>query len=178
MREHLVLYGYYVDDWDWDFGSFWNHHYVLDEEYISDACSTTTSSQVTTIKFLYPFNIKKKYAIEGVIRGQFTMTASGATSTFTSYRVTVCKVHSDDTETELFSTDWVTINDSIIWDSTYSIGDEIVYPFWIDALDEEILDENERIFVKFEFNADNNAYLLHYNDATYNDITVDIPIRT
>lgn len=176
MRDHLIVYGYYVDDWEWDHGTFANHHYMLDEEYISDSCSTTTSSVLTLYKFLYPFKIKKTYAIEGRVKGEFTLSCSGTTSVVTSYRVTICKMHSDDTDTELKSTQWITVDDSIAWEDEISYDKK--YPFWIDVWEEQILNEYEQIYVKLEIKADAAMMVLHYNDSTFNDFWIDIPIRT
>ncbi len=177
MRDHLIVYGYYVDDWSWNYGTFANHHYVLDEEYVSESCSCTTSSTVTLYKFLYPFKIKKTYAIEGMAKGEFTLASSGATATVTSYRVTICKMHSDRTDTELKSTNWITVSDSIPFDHDDDISYDQKYPFWIDVWNEVILNENEQIYVKLEmYTVD--TILLHYNDSTFNDFWIDIPIRT
>ncbi len=177
MRDHLIVYGYYVDDWSWDHGKFASHHYVLDEEYVSEACSCTTSSTVTLYKFLYPFKIKKTYAIEGMSKGEFTIASSTASSAVTAYRVTICKMHSDETDTELKSTQWVTLNDVVAYDAAEGISYDVKYPFWIDIWEEVILEENEQIYVKLELEA-TNFTVLHYNDSTFNDFWIDIPIRT
>ena len=179
LRYYKVLYGYYTDDWDWAYGTFSNNHYVLDEDYISDGCSCTESSKASVsggIKFLYPFHIKKVYFIEGTIKGHITLTCSSATSTVTAYRVTVCSINEDTTDTELYTSGWVTVNDSLDWDSTYGVGEEKVYPFWIDAWEKSKLSEKDRIYVKVEVNADMWCYLLHTNDSTWEDLKIEIPI--
>lgn len=179
LRYHLELYGIDYDDWGIDFATFSDHTKILVEEYISDAVAYTSSSAASdTNKFIFPFHIKKKFFIEGTIKGQITLASSGATSHVTSYRVTVCSVNeSTSAEEELYSTGWVTIDDDLSWDSTYSIGEEKVYVFWIDAWEYEELGEFDRIFLKVQCNADANAVLWHSNDPTYEDIYVDIPVR-
>ena len=179
MRFHLELYGIDYDHWSIDFGTFDSATKILIEDYISDATSTTETSVASdTNKFIFPFHVKKTYFIEGTIEGQITVASSVATSTVTSYRVTVCKVNDNtDTESELFTTGWVTVNDTLEWDSTYSVGEERVYGFWIDAWEYEKLEEYDRIFVKVEVNADSNAVLWHSNNSTYNDLYIDIPLR-
>lgn len=179
MRYHLELYGIHYNDWEIDFGTFADHHKILVEKYINDATSTTETSEASdTNKFIYPFHVKKIYFIEGIIEGQITVASSTTTSTVTSYRVSVGKVNDNtDIESELFSTGWVTVADSLAWDSTYSIGTEMVYAFWIDAWEKEELDEFDRIYVNVEINADDNAVIWHSNDSTYNDIFIDVPLR-
>ena len=180
MRYYETFYGISPNDWEiTDFGTFQNHHKILERQYISDATSCAeTSAASDTNKFLFPHHIKKKYFIEGEISGHITIASSGATSTVTSYRVTVCKTNDNtNTDSELFSTGWVTVNTTLAWDGVYSIGEERVYPFWIDAWEYEELSEYERIFVKVEVNCDNNAVLWHSNDATYEDLKVEIPLR-
>jgi len=181
LRNYRLFYGIYTNDWTEDFGSgyFSDNHYLLVDEYISDGCTTTETSGCSsgvTNYFLYPHHIDKKYFIEGVIKGHITIAASGATSTVTSYRVIVCKIHTDGTDTELFSTGDIVVNDTLNWDSTYSIGDERVYPFWIDAWQNKELTKNERIFIKIHLEADSNAVLYHSNDSTWEDIKIEIPL--
>ena len=178
LRYVETFYGIDTSDWDIDFGSFSNHHKVLECDYISDAslCSDTSKASDTNM-FIFPHHIKKTYFIEGEIVGHITVASSGATSHVTSYKVTVCKMHNDNTETELFTTGWKTININLAWDAAYSIGEERVLPFWIDAWNYEKLTEYERIFVKVEFNCDSNAVLWHSNDSTYEDLRIEIPLR-
>ena len=196
MRMYETFYGIYKDDWEETFGSFSDHHYVLVKEYINEGCSCTeTSTASTTHKFLYPSHIKKTYFIEGVIDGHVTFASSTTTAYICSYRVTVCKVHEDTTETELFTTGWITVEDTLGWNAGYNIpsvieGEEgdVVYPFEIDAWEKEKLDEFERLYLKVEStcSADsnfiscteascNNVILWHANDATWTDIKIKIP---
>lgn len=178
MRYYETFYGIHTDDWSWDFGTFTSHPKVLVKEYINEACSTTNTSTATdTNEFLYPHHIKKEYFIEGVIEGHITVASSTATSTVTSYRVTVGKVNQETGKETLYSTGWVTVDDSIEWNSTYSIGKENVYPFWIDAWEKERLTEYDRIFIRVEVNGDNNCVLWHSNDSTWEDIKITIPLR-
>lgn len=178
-REVETFYGVHTNNWNINFGSFSNHNKLLVRDYISDGCSCTeTSAASDTNEFIYPNHIKKKYFIEGVIQGHITLAASTATSTVTSYRVLVGKVHENTgTKTELFSTDWITVNDTLTWNATYTVGKEIVYPFWIDAWNYAALDENERIYVKVEVTCSNTAVLYHSNDSTWQDLKIEIPLR-
>ena len=127
--------------------------------------------------FIFPHHIKKKYFIDGIISGQITIAASTVTSHITSYRVTICSMNEDTTDTELFTTGWVDVDDTLGWDSTYSVGDERVYSFWIDAWEYATLGEKDRIYLKVEAICDSTCVLWHSNDSTYNDLYVDIPLR-
>ena len=157
---------------------FADEHHLLDKDYISEGCSTLDSSEASvTHKFIYPHHIKKTYWIEGVVKGHITLGASDCTSTVTAYRATVCKIHLDNTETELATSGWVTVNDTLAWDAGLSVGEEMVYPFWIDVWDEQMLDEEERIYFKIEVTCNNCTHLYHSNDSTWEDLWVSIPFR-
>jgi len=177
MRDVITFYGYETDHWNFTFGPFANHTKLLEREYLSEACSCTQTSEASlSNKFIYQHHIKKTYFIEGVISGHVTFASSGATSYITSYRVTVCKVNENThIEDELFSTNWKTIDETLDWNSTYSYGDEIVFPFWIDAWNKEEIGEYDRIYVKVEANCDNNCVLWHDNNQTYEDLKINIP---
>lgn len=178
QRYYETFYGIHVDDWSWNFGTFTDHHKVLTKEYLNEGCACTETSEATdTNEFLYPHHIKKKYFIEGVISGHITLAASSATVTVTSFKVTVGKVNQETGKEELFTTGWITVNTTLTWNATYSVGDERVYPFWIDAWDYEELSEYDRIYVKVETNADDDTVLWHSNDATWEDIKITIPLR-
>lgn len=182
---HLELYGIHYSDWEINFGSFTNHSKILVENYISDACSTLDFSEATDIhKFIYPHHIRKIYFIEGIAEGQITFAASGATSTLYGYRATICKVHEDGTENELFSTGWIVVDDTFAWDAVYEVGEEIVYHFWIDCWEKAKLTEYERIYLKIETDTStctdsscSDCVLWHSNDATYEDVKIDIPLK-
>ena len=189
MRYYETFYGIHTDDWTVDFGTFSNHHKILVKEYISDGANCTeTSTASATNKFLYPHHIAKTYFIEGVIEGHITFAASGSTAYLCKYRVTLGKMNLDNTDTELFTTGWVTVDKTLDWDSTHSIGEEAVLPFWIDAWEYEKLDENERLYIKVESTcSDNSSFvtcstsqctnlvLYHSNDATWEDLKITIP---
>lgn len=178
MRYYETFYGIDTDDWKETFADpvFVDHTLLLTKEYISDGCATTDWSFANgTHKFLYPQHIKKTYFIEGVITGHITVGTYDSASTIVSYRVTVCKVNSDTTETELFTTGWVTLNDALTWDAGLGVGEERVYPFWIDAWQQQKLGEFDRIYVKVEFTAYANIIFWHSNDATWEDLKIEIP---
>ncbi len=179
LRYYETFYGIHTDNWEINFGLFSSHKKILTKDYINEGCSTTDTSTATATdnKFIYPHHIKKKYWIEGVITGQITIGASGCTSTVTSYRVTVCKMHENNDDDELFSTGWITVNDTLDWDNGLSVGDEMVYPFWIDAWRKRELSDKEKIYVKVEVKADVCAFLWHSNDATWEDLKIEIPLR-
>lgn len=178
MRYYETFYAINTDYWGWTHGSFADHKKILVKEYINEACNCTeTSTASTTSEFLYPHHISETYFIEGVIEGHITIACSSATSTVTSYRVTVCKVNKNTDKTELYTTGWVTVDDTLEWDSTYSIGEEAVYPFWIDAWEEQELGENDRIYVKVEVSGSNELILWHSNDSTWQDIKITIPFK-
>lgn len=178
LRYYETFYGIHTNDWAETFGSFANHHKLLVKEYISDGCDTTEASgtSLATHEFLYPHHLKKTYFIEGVVTGHITLVASACSTSVCSFRVTVCKMHEDNTPTELFTTGWVTVNDTLGWDAVYSVGDETVYPFWIDAWEKEKLTEFERIYIKIEVTTtDSCCSLYHSNDSTWEDIRITIP---
>lgn len=185
FRVYQTYYGIHVDDWAETFGSFANHHKLLVKEYINEGCSCTTSSIASdTNEFLYPHFIKEIYFIEGVIEGHVTFASSGCTSILTDYRVTVCKVHENTAETELFSTGWVIVNDTLGWNAVDGIPSiiageegEMVYPFWIDAWQHAELSDGERIFLKIETHITNCGVLWNSNDSTWEDVKITIPFK-
>jgi len=187
----MTFHGIHLDDWGVNFGNFSDHHKLLTEEYESDGCNSTANSSATlTYKFLYPEHIKKVYFIEGTINGHVTFAASSATAYICKYRVSVCKVHENTDEDELFTTGWVTVDDTLAYNATYGVGEEKVYPFRIDAWENEELNEFERIYIKIEStcgdsanfsncsaSACNDLVLWHSNDATWEDIKIEIPFK-
>lgn len=178
MRLYETFYAIHVDDWKINFGTFSDHNKILTKEYISVGCSTTDYSAASNVnEFIYPHHIKKKYFIEGVISGQITLAALSDDSTVTSYKVSIWKIHENNQKDELFTTGWIVVNDTLTWDAAYSIGEEMVYPFWIDAWEKEELSEKEKIFLKVEVNANNNTVLWHSNNATWEDIKIEIPFK-
>ena len=177
-RQFIKFYGIEYTDWAEDFGAFSNHTTLLVRDYISDACDTVESSTATdTHKFLYPFHIKKIYFVEGRIEGEICVAASTATSTCTQYRATLCKVHNDTTETELATTGWRTAGDTLGWDAAYSVGDEMVYHFYIDCYEKQTITEEERLYFKVEVQGSNTLVLLHSNDPTWTDVWLKVPFR-
>lgn len=182
MRYFETFFGIHTNDWTETFGlGFVDHRKLLVQEYINEACDTTDASgtSLATHEFLYPQHIKKIYFIEGVITGHITLVASTCTTDIVRYRTTVCKVHKDTgVKTELFTTGWVTLNRTLDWDAVYSVGDEGVYPFWIDAWEKEELTEFERIFLRVQVETtDSCCSLWHSNDATWEDVKVTIPFK-
>ena len=178
MRNYRTYYGIHINDYNVSFGGhFTDHAKLLMEEYISDGCSTEETSTATQdIEFLIPFHLAKTYFIEGTISGQITLASSSATATVTKYKVSVLKIHeTSGLQTSLYDTGWVTVSDTLAWDGTYSIGEEMVYPFWIDAYDKSTITENERIFIKIEVDADVNTVFYHSNDSTWEDFKIEIP---
>lgn len=178
MRYHQTFYGIHTTDWEINYPDFANHNKILVKDYISDGCATVDSSTANeTYKFIYPHHIKKTYFIEGVIEGHITLAASTATVTFANYRVTVCKVDDAGNTEELFSTGWVTINSGALgYNATYSVGDERVFPFWIDAWEKAELSENERIYVQVQTDSQANGVLYHSNDSTWEDFKITLPL--
>lgn len=198
MRYYETFFGIHKDDWTETFGSFANHHKVLVKNYINNGCMTTDSSTASaTYKFLYPHHIKKIYFIEGVIDGQVTFESSTVTGYLCAIRITVCKVNENTVETELFTTGWNVVNDTLGWDAANGVpgskeGEEgsVVYPFSIDAWQKEKLTELDRIYLKVESTCSTNnscvsctastctnVHLWHSNDATWEDIKVTIPFK-
>lgn len=177
-RSYLQFYGVKLNEWSETFGSFANYTYLLIPDYISDGNDTDDDTAASgTHKFLYPEHIKKKYWIEGRVEGEFCLAASGATSHITDYRVTICKVHDNGTESELVTTGWITVDDDLEWDATYEIGTEEVYHYWIDAYEEQELSDEERIYLKIQVTCDANAIIMHSNDPQWTDVWVEIPFR-
>lgn len=180
QREFRTFFGVSLDDWTHTFGSFSNTHFILLNEYVSEGCSTTESSEASnTHSFLYPHHIKKTYYIEGVIEGEICLTASSATSTVTSYRISLCITYdgSSSPDDELATTGWVTVDDTIIWDSGIGVGEEMVYHYWIDVWNEQKITELQRLYLKIEVNCNQYTHLMHSNDATWQDVWIDIPFR-
>jgi len=178
MRFYETFYAIHVDDWKINFGTFSDHHKILTKEYINVGCSTTDYTSASTVsEFIYPHNIKKTYFIEGVISGQITIAAHDGESTVTSYRVSLWKMNQNNKTDELFTTGWITVNDTLAWDAVYNIGEEMVYPFWIDAWEKEEISEKEKLYLKVEVNCNADTILWHSNNATWEDIRIEIPFK-
>lgn len=182
LRYYETFYGMHLTHWVFSFGGFINMHKILDKTYTSEGCDTEEYSVVseyedTGITFLYPDHIKKTYFIEGVIRGQVTFGAHGAEGTVGSYMVSIGKMNINTYEQILFTTGWIAINDTLDWNSEYSIGEEKNYPFRIDAWDYAELNEYDRIFVRVEFSGCSDVVFWHANDATWEDLKIEIPFR-
>ena len=174
MRYYETFYGIHTNHWTGSFGAFTNHNKILVKEYISDATSTEDTSPASDVnEFLYAHHIKKIYHIEGVITGHITLAATNVTCAITSFRVTLCKMHDDLTPTELFSTGWKTVDDTLTYED--EIGEERVYYFEIDAWEKETLTEFERLYVKVEVTADADTVLMNSNDADWEDVKITIP---
>jgi hypothetical protein len=189
MRLYETYYGIHTDDWQVNFGTFADHHKLLVKEYINEGCvCTELSSATNAIEFLLPQALKKTYFIEDVIEGHITYAASGATAYLCSYRATLCKMNTSTESSELFTTGWVTINRTFAWDAVYEVGDEYVLPFWIDAMDQEELGENDRLYLRIETSCscddsfatcDDSACthlaLYHGNDSEWEGVKITIP---
>jgi hypothetical protein len=189
MRVYETFYGIYTDNWTVNWGTFSNQHHLLVKEYISDGCNCTEHSSPTGgLYFIYPHHLAKTYFIEGVIEGQITIGCEGADAYVCAYKVTVGKMHENGTDTPLFSTQWVYLYYFLDWDSEYEVGEEIVFPFWIDAWSKAKVDEFERIYVKVEVSTSSDdgyddcetteyrdAVIWHSNDATWEDLKITIP---
>jgi len=178
QREFIDFYGIYTYDWTTSWGTYSDIHELLVTNYISDGCSTADSSEASVIHaFLFQHYIKKTYYVEGVIEGNICVAASGCTSSVTSFRVTVSTMNENTSESEIGSTGWVTVNDTLAWDAGLSVGDEIVYHFWIEVWEEHVITDKEKIFVKIEVNCNSCTHLMHSNDETWKDVWVKIPFR-
>jgi len=182
MRLVETFYGMSLNNLSVTFGSFSNHKYILNEEYENDGCDSVDASMITdgvTIDFIYPDHIKKIYFIEGTIKGHITLGSSECTATVGGYKVTIYKIHENTTETSLFTTGWIMVNDELDWNGEYGIGEEKVYPFRIDAWEYQELTDKERIFVRVEFTncTDGCLILWHSNDSTWEDFKISIPFR-
>jgi len=179
-RQYLKFYGVSLDDWTETFGTFSNTHKLMLREYRSDAVSYDDSSEASlTNSFLYPFDIERKYYLEGTAEGEFTLAASGCTSTVTSYRVTICKTYKSAAvpDAELATTQWRTVNFELSWDAVNSIGQERVMPFYIHVSPEQQLTEGQRLYLKIEVNCNSCTRLMHTNDPEWTDIWIDIPFK-
>lgn len=177
----IKFLGIKYDDWEENFATFANHQYLLVRDYISDGCNCSDTSSISdsnVYEFLYPFNIAKRYFMEGRIEGEFTLAASGATSFVTDYTVTVWKINDEtNTSTQLATTNVRTVDTTLAWDSDLSVGDEIVYHYWIELLDEKEITENDRLFIRIEVTGSNTLVLYHENAGSFEDVWVKLPFR-
>lgn len=178
MRFYETFYAVHNNHQEINFGTFAGHHKLLVKNYINEACLTTDYSSATLVsEFIYSHHIKKTYFIEGTIKGQITLAAQSDDSTVTSYKISLWKIHENNEKNELFTTGWVTVDDALIWDATYDIGEDRVYAFEIDAWEKEELSDKERFFLKVEVNCNAYTVLWHSNSATWEDIKIEIPFK-
>ena len=182
QREVRTFYGIYITHWYENFGTFANYHYLLVNDYISTGCKTIDSSEASvTHDFLYQSHIKKTYFIEGRVEGHITLASSECTAHATDYTVEIWKMNEDNTPELLDTTGVREIDWTFGWDATYGVPDtdtgDVVFPFYIDVKQEKKLDEHDRIFIRVIVTCDSCCHLMHTNDATWEDIKVDIPFR-
>jgi hypothetical protein len=178
------MYGIYIDDWEWSYGSFIGIHHTLTKEYINEGCSTgdwTVLDDPTftnTVYFLYPHWIKKQYYIEGVVEGHFTLSCLNDDETIVSYEIKLMTMNSLSTATQIGTTGSITVTKTLTWDAVLGVGDEIVFPFFIDISTEKKVLDGERIYVEITIvTTDVNGILYHSNDATWEDFMINIPLR-
>lgn len=189
-----TMYGVYLQDWTVTYGIAGpfagDVNYILTKEYYNEGCMTndvtTLASGSNTIRFLYPFWIKKQYYIEGNIEGHFTVSCMYDDGELTSYEVALWKVDNYGTTTRIGTTGTITpLNVSFTWDATYDVGTEIVYPFTIETTDYltnlpsevKVLDK-ERLYVEITLVTTTEYLILyHSNDATWEDFKISIPFR-
>jgi hypothetical protein len=64
------------------------------------------------------------------------------------------------------------------WDGTLGVGDEWVYPYYMNIdVEKKVLDD-ERLYVELTIVvADTKMILYHSNDATWEDFKISIPFR-
>lgn len=186
-RYYETFYGINTYHWDVTWGNpsayGWQGH-ILAKNYLSDGVSTISYSDWDTdgVRFLYPHNIKKHYVIEGVIEGHLTFIGQpiGDTSWVSDFTVEVLKVTESGDETILATTGNVSVTTSLAYDGTWHLGEEIVFPFWIDVFSTgKEISENERLAVKITWDADDcataTAPLMHENDSQWEDFKITIP---
>jgi hypothetical protein len=181
-RAYYTFYGIYTDDWDFNWGSYDSHQYMLVKNYISEDASTTTSSTWDSEgrTFLYPHYIKKKYYLEGVVEGQITFTNDpiSTSGTLTNYKVDVIKESDTQTTTVLATTGIITVTDTI---GDADTKEYAVYPFWIDVLTSgKQIGENERLGIVIDWNVNiassTSAYLSHENWQDGEDVKITLPL--
>jgi len=180
FRNYIQFYGIKPEDWTTTWGgNTWE--YFLVRDYISDAAScasyTTWADCTGELKFIYPHNIKKKYVLEGVCQGCITFYASTATSWVSYYRVTIMKRNEDTSEVVLATTGNVNVNRKLEYNSVWGVGEDIAFPFWIDAFEStNEISENDRIMCRIEWNATSgaSAALMHDNDPQYDDLNIEM----
>jgi hypothetical protein len=180
-----TLYGMKVQDWFWSYGSgiFFESHYVMKKEYVNEGCITddytTLTSGENNIRLIYPYWIKRKYYIEGIAYGQITLSCYGDDSDLVSYKINLKKVDSDGKVTPLGTTDTVTpVNTIFTWDGGLSVGTEIVYYYEIDVSPEKEILNDDRLFIEIVIVTSNEYMILyHSNDATWEDLKINIPFR-
>lgn len=179
-RSYYTFYGLDITDYIMDFSTLNSHHKMLTEDYISQDASTTSTTIWTSTGtvFLYPFNIKKKYYLEGVIEGQLTFTSDnqGNTSFVSDYQVDVVKYNNDGTNTTLASTGVVSINKTL----TYPTDSYKVIPFFIEVVDTpQEIGVNERLAVRIKWDVSHSstvtAELSHANFPEGEDFKIKLP---
>jgi hypothetical protein len=175
MREYYKFYAIYEDDWITTIaGNTFYRHLVKD--YISATCMSTVSSTWVSggREFIYPYNIKKKFSLEGVVEGEVLFEA-GTISQCSDYRVTVFKINADTTKTDLATTGVI----EILSGHTYPANDGNSYHFRIDVTEHKDLTEDDRFGMRVEWDVSGHstttAKLQHYNGATVPETWIDLP---
>lgn len=175
LRDYIKFYGIWLDDWETTWGAVTFERFLL-REWTENAESEASSTWIAEGRsFLYPHHLTKKYFLEGVVEGEISFGATAA-SHVSNYEVTVFKINTDTTSTDLVTTGVITPTNNTIG----ALG-VITYHFWIDAYNAKELGEYDRIGVRVEWNTGGaasgaTAKLYHDYDATYGyDLWIDLP---
>ena len=188
-RDYITMYGFQFDDWDSTFGgTTFDHHLVRNANTVSPYVMSTTSSVWVTngVEFIYPHHIKRKYFLEGVVEGEVTFGHNEATvSQISDYRVTIFKLNTDTTKTDLATTGVVSV--TFRTSSCVPAGDGMVFHYYINVYQEpKVISEFDRIGIRIEWNkehvigvSETSAKLLHELSIVGNgnyDLWADLPL--
>lgn len=179
-RQFITFYGLCLDDWTETFGTFANTHYFILKEYKNkDVAYTEYSSATLVHNFLFPFDLERIYYLEGTAEGQITVAAQDGESVVTEYKVSIYKTYQGAAlpDYEMATTGWRPVNAVLAWDVGYAVGQERVLPFFIHISPEEVVTEHERLFIRVEVHCNEFTVLWHSNDATWEDLFIDIPFK-
>ena len=184
-RYYITFYGLKTNDWETDWGSFSDTNYHLVKEYLSDGCSTSSYSiwNGNGIKFIYPNYIKKKYYLEGVVEGHITFFAYAADSWVSDYQVTIFKANSSAVDTDLATTGVISVPTMLDYDVTWHTGEDRVFPFWIDVSSGKLIEENDRIGLRIQWDVSDgdgsraSVFLMHDNDSEFEDVKITLPFN-
>jgi hypothetical protein len=149
----------------------WNKFLVTEymDEYLVVTASTDFDG-TNPLRFLYSPLVQGAYYLEGVAHGHFTLYNTTSTITITGYTVNLSKLSTSGTYTSLG-----TVTNTISADNTIAAHGYLTLPIRM-IINKAYVGPQEKIVLSINVvESSTTCALVHDNDATENDIEINIP---